>query len=237
MKLRLASARCCCGPTTLPCDPISGVTDSFASLVAADGGGGWVWSVPVGMTPTIQPAGTLLLDYDPVTIGTPVTFSRCSQWSASLASLRYDLSGSWTSAGYEESDGLMTGLTLNAAFLSGSTVTRAVEHRLRWQTGTGWRHQLSLLPNTASETNAFVGATIQAARTPAPVGPFSVTIALELINVSGTWQARSYWSGSLVSSVSIAAPAVSGSEFQHGFALGFSVAEASIDSWQYAATI
>lgn len=232
---------CCCGESgVITCDSyISGYDDQFETLQEATGQGGWVYSIPLGMTPTIQPAGTLSLAYDLVMVGTPVTFTRCAQWSTTISTMRYEVSGTWTSVGYEETEGLMTGMSLTASFTNGlATNTIAVQHRIRWQEGIGWRHQVVLFPDTANEFGVFVGAVIQPDRMFPPTGPFAVQMALQLTRQQdATWTASAEWYNvTAIQPRPSATPASSEPEFNHGFSLGFSVVDATIDRWRYQVT-
>jgi len=232
---------CCCGQSgVINCDSyISGYDDQFETLQEATGQGGWVYSIPLGMTPTIQPAGTLLLAYDPVLVGTPVTFVRCAQWSAAITSMRYEITGTWTSIGYEEADGVMTGMAVTVTLTNGATVTTiAAQHAIRWQTGFGWRHQVLLFPDTPSEVGVFVGPVIQQDRMFPPVGPFAVTLAMELAQQpAGNWTATALWNNTTaVQPVALATPTHTETNFDHGFSLGFSVINATIDRWRYQVT-
>lgn len=232
---------CCCGQAgAINCDSyISGYDDQFETLQESTGQGGWLYTIPLGMTPTIAPTGTLRLDYDLVMVGTPVTFTRCAQWSTEISTMRYEVTGTWTSVGYEEADGVMTGMSLTASFTNGLTSTPiAVQHRIRWQEGFGWRHQVVLFPDTPSEFGVFVGTVIGASRLFPPTGPFAVQLAMELARQQdGSWLASAYWfNTTAIQPIPSATPTSSEPEFDHGFSLGFSVVNATLDRWRYEVT-
>lgn len=232
---------CCCSQASvINCDSyISGYDDQFETLQESTGQGGWTYSVPLGMTPTIAPTGTLRLDYDPVMVGTPVTFTRCAQWSTAISTMRYEVTGTWTSVGYEEADGLMTGVSLTVALTNGATVTTtSAQHCIRWQEGVGWRHQVVLFPGTANEFGVFVGAVIGSQRMFPPTGPFAYQLAMELARQpAGDWLASAYWyTTTAVTPRATNTPTSSEAEFEHGFSLGFSVVNATIDRWRYQVT-
>jgi len=232
---------CCCGQAgVIQCDSyISGYDDEFTTLQESTGDGGWLYSVPVGLTPTIQPVGTLLLNYDPVMVGTPITFVRCAQWNSGITTMRYEMVGTWQSIGYEEADGVMTGAAVNTTFTNGATnTTVTAEHRLRWDVTTGWRHQVVMFPNAANEFAVLVGTPVQTVRTPAPVGPFAFSLAMELAKQpAGNWTATAFWYGTTaVQAQPLTTPTSSEAEFNHGFSLGFSVVRATIDRWRYQVT-
>jgi hypothetical protein len=232
---------CCCAQSgVIQCDSyISGYDDEFTELQESTGDGGWLYTVPLGLTPTIQPAGTLLLEYDLVMVGTPITFVRCAQWNTGITTMRYEMTGTWKSPGYEEADGVMTGASLTTSFTNGATTTTvAAQHRIRWDAGTGWRHQVVMFPDTDSEFAVLVGTPVQSVRTPVPVGPFSFSFAMELAKQpADNWTATAYWYGNTaVQAQPLTTPTSSEAEFSHGFALGFSVVRATIDRWRYQVT-
>lgn len=237
MKSRMQVSRCCCTPgPTGGCDSfLTGYDDPFNTLQAIGaGGGGWIWSVPLGVIPTIQPSGFLFLDYDPSVVGAPTTFSRCAVWSPNFARLRYRSVGQWSSGfnAAEEADGLLTGFSLYASL---ATFIYELQHRIRWQAGVGWRHELALLPNTGDEILNLVGNVIQVNRNPTPQGPFAFDLTLDLSrDPTGLWVATTYWyNNTVIPALPVATPQHLGGEFSHGFALGFSVLQASIDRWTY----
>lgn len=230
-------SRCCCTPGPVSgCDSITtGWDDDFLTLQSAGpSGGGWVWSVPLGVTPQIQPAGYLLIDYDPVLIGNPSTFNRCAVWATNFASLRYHAVGQWQSGYYgsEDAAGLLTGFSL---FADLSTNIYALQHRIRWQAGVGWRHEMALFPDTVDEVTNLVGNVIQVNRDPAPQGPFAFNMTMHLSrDPTGLWVATTFWyANTIIPALPIPTPNAGAAEFQHGFSLGFSTVAASVDRWTY----
>lgn len=230
-------SRCCCTPGPVSgCDSITtGWDDDFLTLQAVGpSGGGWVWGVPLGVTPQIQPAGYLWLNYDPSVIGTLSTFVRCAVWANTFARLRYRSVGQWRCGdnAVEEEEGLLTGFSLYADM---STNIYALQHRIRWQAGVGWRHEMALFPYTVDEVTNLVGNVIQVNRDPVPQGPFAFDMALDLSrDPTGLWVAATFWyANTIVPALPISTPDAGAEQFQHGFSLGFSVVEASIDRWTY----
>lgn len=237
MRSRMQVSRCCCTPGPVSgCDSITtGWDDDFLTLQAiGPSGGGWLWSVPAGVTPQIQPAGYLWLNYSPLAIGTPSTFVRCAVWSPNFSRMRYRVTGQWSSGfnAVEESGGLLTGFSVSANL---NTFIYALQHRLRWQPGVGWRHEMALFPYTFDEVTNLVGNVIQANRNPVPQGPFAFDMTMDLSrDPTGLWVATTLWyNNTIVPALPIPTPDAGAAEFQHGFDLGFSVAEASIDRWTY----
>lgn len=236
MRSRMQVSRCCCTPAPVSgCDSFTtGYDDQFNTLQETGvSGGGWAWSVPLGVTPRIQPAGFLFLDYDPSMVGTPANFVRCAVWSSTFARLKYRMAGQWVagSANTESDYGVMTGATVALVLPQ----IFSLQHRIVWQTGVGWRHGLALFPDTSDEVVNLVGNVIQPNRFPIPVGPFAFDLTMDLSrDPTGLWVATTYWyNNTVIPALPVATPQHPGGEFSHGFALGFSVLQASIDRWTY----
>jgi hypothetical protein len=239
MQTRMASARCCCGQTgVIPCDPITGITDTFETYQQSQGVGGWSFSGGTTYAPTIQPLGTLLVQQSSAFVGSPFSFDRCAVWNAGFTYFRWVLAYQWENFGGQGST-YIAGPYVNADFANGSQ---------RWflrndiEFAGSWYHRLELVrPGNTSIVR--YRTLLQAAQFPQPTGPFEAEIQLLLIRLlSGAWQCHMYFNGSLLASGATQQPANADMpEFRHGFGassrpidpLLTDVAVLRADRWQY----
>lgn len=248
MKMRLASARCCCGGGgTLPCDPTTGTNDEFLSLVLSTGQGGWTYSTSISMVPTISPVGTLLLTEPESLLRAPFNFDRCAIWDTNwdlpATLLRAD-NARWrlraTFEPWSDTTSPVQGLTVFGRFPTGTgNKLYALTQYLEFVVGTGWRHKFTFESPGADPYSVYSGAVIQVAETPTPTGPFTTELELLIdrrrIGASaGTWYANAWWNTTaLFSDRDITTPTCSEVEFSHGFGGWQDLRETKVDSWYY----
>lgn len=230
---------CCCAQDEqgIPCDSsINGYADQFVALQEAIDQGGWLWNVPLGTTPVINPTGTLLIDYDPVMIGTPSNFFRCAQWSNLIRAFKYRLSGTWTAGPGVAFFGFRSGLGVNLTWdaPNAGQQSYAVTTGVRYTASIGWRDVIVVWRNGATFV-VHEGPVFQQAATPEPNGPFAFDIGMDVARTdNGTWNIQAFKNNAAVGNpIAIPTPEHLGDSFSHGFSLQFDIVSASIDQFSY----